>query len=282
MSMKSIIVMFMIAGCALADQFADYWYAGLAEVAVYDLEQSRYGEPRDGTATLIFVTEGFSKEKQVKLDYPERAGEDKATVLKLNLVKKYNTGIYPYSIMMSSFAEVGSGLVLKATTSVQEWCGHVFMQANHQEGADYRYQGFSYFESEGDEQGTLTDTLLAEGLFSQIRLGQLEPGQYRIVPSQELARTLHFPLSAVPATVSLQRDDEEMTYTISYDHPLQIQAEVVVSTSFPHVVQSWSESYTKGGQRETSRATLKTVQQLPYWNMNGPQYDKVRSEIGLE
>ena len=51
-------------------QFASYWYQGKAEINVFDLQQSRYGEVRAGKAVLIFVTEDFSKSKQVKLDAP--------------------------------------------------------------------------------------------------------------------------------------------------------------------------------------------------------------------
>ncbi|MEQ8572775.1 MAG: hypothetical protein RIB63_01840, partial [Fulvivirga sp.] len=48
-------------------EFADNWYAGKAELVSYNLKQSRYGEVHDGKAVLIFVTEPFSKKKQVKL-----------------------------------------------------------------------------------------------------------------------------------------------------------------------------------------------------------------------
>ena len=59
--------------------FKNYWYQGKAEVASYKLEQARYGEMRDGHAVLVFVTEDFSKSKQVKLDNSQRAGKDKGT-----------------------------------------------------------------------------------------------------------------------------------------------------------------------------------------------------------
>ena len=42
-------------------QFASYWYQGTAEVNVFDLEQSRYGEVRPGKAVLNFVTENFTQ-----------------------------------------------------------------------------------------------------------------------------------------------------------------------------------------------------------------------------
>ncbi|MEX0361456.1 MAG: septum formation inhibitor Maf, partial [Allomuricauda sp.] len=49
----------------LSEDFKSYWYAGNAEITSYKLEQARYGELRDGTAVLIYVTEPFLPEKQV-------------------------------------------------------------------------------------------------------------------------------------------------------------------------------------------------------------------------
>src|SRR5919108_4912208 len=75
--------------------FKQYWYSGKAEISSYTLDQSRYGQQRKGKAVLIFVTEDFSKKKQVKLDEPSSAEADKIGVLKLNFVKNFVTGIYP-------------------------------------------------------------------------------------------------------------------------------------------------------------------------------------------
>lgn len=130
------------------DPFKSYWYSGKAEVNAYNLVQSRYGETREGKAMLIFVTEGFSKSKQVKLDDPEAAGSDKVTVMKLNYTKNFVTGIYPYSMMLSSFTPVSRNQFpssLKVTMSSQEWCGHVFTQMNLQKNK-YAIDSYSYFE----------------------------------------------------------------------------------------------------------------------------------------
>ena len=264
-----------------ADQFAEYWYAGKAEVAVYDLQQSRYGLQRAGTATLIFVTEPFSAKKHVKLDSPALAGDDHLTALKLNRVKKYNTGIYPYSIMTSAFANVSNGELLKVNTTIQEWCGHVFLQANQTKPAHYNYRGYSYFESEGDDEGTLSNTELAESLLLKIRLGKLGTPS-SLVPPQELSRTLHFPLQKCQASYSTSTDDQNTTLTITYNHPLKISTSITYSSSFPHVIQGWSESYSKNGHTFTTTATLKSVQRLPYWSMNSPEFNSMRKAIGLE
>ena len=112
-------------------RFKDYWYQGLAEITAYRLEQARYGEIRQGHASLVFVTEPFSKRKQVKLDNPSAARNDQIPILKLNLTKKFKTGIYPYSMMSSTFTPVQAAPnahALKITGTSQEWCGQTFMQ----------------------------------------------------------------------------------------------------------------------------------------------------------
>lgn len=50
----------------LSDEYKDYWFNGQAEITSYTLEQERYGEMRTGTAVLIFVTEDFLPDAQVK------------------------------------------------------------------------------------------------------------------------------------------------------------------------------------------------------------------------
>ncbi|HEY6064603.1 MAG TPA: hypothetical protein VIY96_00515, partial [Thermoanaerobaculia bacterium] len=86
------------------DPFGRYWYQGKAELTRYKLDQARYGEMHPGEAVLIFVTEPFLPDRQVKLERgdPSRG----VTVLKLNFVRKFFTGMYPYSLMTSTFTPV--------------------------------------------------------------------------------------------------------------------------------------------------------------------------------
>src|SRR5205085_1004801 len=67
------------------EQFRAYWNQGKAELTRYALEQARYGEIRHGDAVLVFVTEDFLTDKEVKLESPP--GDRRVSpVLKLNLV----------------------------------------------------------------------------------------------------------------------------------------------------------------------------------------------------
>ena len=153
-------------------EFNDYWYKGEAEITSYELEQARYGEIHQGHAALVFVTEPFSKQKQVKLDYPAQNRGDEVPILKLNTTKKFNTGIYPYSMMSSVFAPVDLAQyphALKLTTSSQEWCGQTFLQLNNKEQT-YEVDARSYFESEGDEQLSLEKTWLEDELWTRLRI----------------------------------------------------------------------------------------------------------------
>ena len=83
------------------EAFKQHWYDGKAELTNYQLKQVRYGELREAIEVAVFVTEDFSKSRLVKLDEPEKAGEDKVSVLKFNLNKQFKTRIYDYSLMQS-------------------------------------------------------------------------------------------------------------------------------------------------------------------------------------
>ena len=90
---------------AHGEAFKEHWYRGLAELARYELKQARYGETHEGDAVLIFVTEDFLPEEQVKYEGSGR-GTEVEKILKLNATRNFATGIYPYSVMTSVFTPV--------------------------------------------------------------------------------------------------------------------------------------------------------------------------------
>jgi len=283
--MKSILIslttVLTTAAMLSADQFSNYWYSGKAEVVVYDLKQSRYGEVREGKSVLIFVTEPFSKSKHVKLDNPQASDSDHVPVLKLNKTKKYNTGIYPYSIMTSSYADISNGKLLKVSTSVQEWCGHVFMQANAKND-DYLFKGHSYFESEGEQKETLKVTNLEESIFLKLRLNKLKPGKIRLTPSQEQSRMLHIPYEPTDAEIKISEEPEYKKVVVTYDHPMDLKTEIHVGKEFPYHILKWVESFERGGKTHSTIATMKKINLLTYWNMSASKFEQHRKDIGLE
>ena len=64
--------------------FGAYWHDGKAEIDGYRLTMDRYGEPRQGTAVAIYVTEPFSESRRVKVNDPAQNPKDTFDVLKLN------------------------------------------------------------------------------------------------------------------------------------------------------------------------------------------------------
>lgn len=276
---------------SLADEFGDYWYQGEAELSSYTLSQARYGELHEGEAVMIFVTEDFSKSKQVKMDYPAKAPADKVGVLKLNMTKTFNTGLYPYSMMTSSFTPIQRlehPHTLKITTSSQEWCGHTFTQLNLKKNK-YALQFNSYFESEGDQSLTLDDVLLEDEVWALIRLDPeaLPTGELKMIPGTMYQRLSHNDWGVVNAEASLQPsgEDDLMHYTITYPdykRTLTIQFE----KAFPHEIEGWEDTYQSGWGADapmlTTRATKKKRIMLDYWNRNRNQDTPLRQELDLD
>src|SRR5436853_3101510 len=83
--------------------FGAYWHDGKAEIDGYRYSVTRYGQARRGEAVAVYVTEPFSRSKNVKVDDPSRSPGDTFDVLKLNLVRDFQTGIYDYNTMTSLF-----------------------------------------------------------------------------------------------------------------------------------------------------------------------------------
>lgn len=269
----------------LPSEFGDYWYQGKAELANYDLLQVRYGEVRNGHAVLIFVTEDFSKNKQVKLDNPSQNQSDVIKVLKLNSTRKFTTGIYPYSTMTSVFTPVyfnENKNTVKLTTTSQEWCGHTFLQANLK-GDQYKIHGFSYFESEGDLEYAVENVLMEDEVWSRLRLNpnQLPTGEMEMLPGSLYCRFKHIEFRPSRANVTMnENEDETKTYEISYPD-LQRTLKIHFNTKFPFQIQGWEETYPVGGQLMTTKANLKKAIQLDYWNNNSNDDAHWREELGL-
>lgn len=262
---------------ALSDDFKGYWYAGKAEITSYSLQQSRYGEVREGTAVLVYVTEDFLPEAQVKAD---NAAASNIGVLKLNATKNFNTGIYPYHIMQSTFFPVANNQhALKVAASVQEWCGMVYAQINNRE--QFEVQSHSYFQSEADEAFELDKTYLENELWTQLRIdpSTLPVDDLEVIPSLEYLRLKHQNIKAYKATAQLS----DSTYTINYPS-LNRTLTIQFNPEFPYGIRQWEESYPDGGDGElmsTRAVQLRTVLE-PYWQQNRNEDSYLRDQLGLE
>jgi hypothetical protein len=261
--------------------FNSYWYSGKAELNSYALKQARYGEIRDGEVVLVFVTEPFSLSKQVKLDYPKKAGNDNVSVMKLNRVRKFNTGIYDYSIITSTFTPINAKkypFTLKASTSIQEWCGHTFTQLNLGDTA-YNFKQFSYFESDGDQEKTINTALLEEGLMTRIRInkGQLPEGEINLITSKIYSSFNYKKMDVEKATISKTTSENKLIYTIKYiniDRTISIDVE----KEFPYKILGWSED---NGTDLITTAKLKASRNEPYWKQKKLTDTSKRKELKL-
>ncbi|MBW6481649.1 MAG: septum formation inhibitor Maf [Vicingaceae bacterium] len=264
--------------------FNNYWFNNEAEITSYKLEQARYGEIRQGNAVLIYVTEPFSKKKQVKADNPT---PNDFSVLKLNFTKKFNTGIYPYSMMNSLFLPIDdlSKPLIKATSSAQEWCGHAFTQLN-QKNNKWNINSFSYFESEGDNTSFIPNDVLEDEIWLRIRTNpeMLPTGKTKLIPSLFYVRLMHKELKAYRAEISSTSEKNITTYTIYYPE-LERTLTIHYQNVFPYAIESWEETYVSGWGDKAQKLTTKAIKintlKNAYWTKNAVKDSLLRKELGL-
>jgi hypothetical protein len=261
-----------------SQEFKDYWYAGEAEISSYKLEQARYGEIREGNAVLVFVTEDFLNDIQVKAD---NYSKENTPVLKLNYTKNFNTGIYPYSIMQSTFYPVSNNKhALKVSCSIQEWCGHVYTQINNRE--QFEITSHSYFETEADQNFELDKSILENQLWTQLRLDpkSLPVGRFKAIPSLEFLRFKHLELKAYNAK-ALNNNGQYIIYYHELDRKLTIN----YNTSFPYEITSWEETYNDGFGKNaktlTTKATKLETIKSPYWSKKTNADEELRKTLQL-
>ncbi|XLS30515.1 septum formation inhibitor Maf [Flavobacteriaceae bacterium M23B6Z8] len=266
----------------LPKEFSDYWYQGEAEITSYELTQARYGELREGNAVLVFVTEDFLPKEQVKAD---RRSSDNIPVLKLNTTKNFLTGIYPYSIMTSTFYPVQRKThAIKVSNSVQEWCGHVYAQLNNRD--NFEISAHSYFESEADQNFTLEKNILEDELWTQIRLNPeaLPTGSLKVIPSMEFIRLKHKAFKAYEAKASLSKKETATVYTLEYPE-LNRSLRIEFTNSFPFYIEQWEETFISGFGAEAKKLVTKAVKKnrikSPYWQKNANVDVHLRDSLGI-
>ncbi len=270
----------------LNSEWNKYWYAGNAEITSYHLKQSRYGEIHEGTLVNIFVTEDFSKTKQVKLDEPEDAGSDRIKILKLNQSLKFVTGIYPYSMMLSTFSPLDINRyphAIKITASAQEWCGQSFFQLNNS-GGEFLLEQRSYFEKENDHDLNIPQVVLEDELWNRLRLDpmQMPIGKQQVLPGALYFRLSHKPLKADTAELKLTEQDSTLKYSISYPE-LNRQLEIRLEKKFPYAILSWMDTFPGiDGKVLTTTATRNRTIMLDYWNKHGNVDRELRAQLGLQ
>jgi hypothetical protein len=279
-------------GTYTPDQFRDYWYNHGAEISRFTLQQMRYGEIHEGDAVLVFVTEEVNPALQVKADYP---GPENIPILKLNAVRKFFTGIYPYSIMTSVFSPVDVlkyPLPLKITSSSQEWCGHVFTQMNLSDD-EYRVRVHSYFEKEGDRDFKIKNYVPEDAIWTRMRIApnNLPQGEFFIIPGTVYTRLAHRPLRPQKAiahfdAVSIKSLEGRSMVRYEIIFPAEQRTlRIFFEKEFPYRIQKWEDSYrglaAMGAKVMTTRAIRTHTIMDAYWQHHGNRDRALLKKLGL-
>jgi hypothetical protein len=291
---RALSILFLVSFLGVpshAQDFWKHWGDGKAELNGYALEQPRYGAVRSGTAILVYVTEDFSDSLRVKADPGKHPASDVYPVLKLNAVRGFQTGIYDYNVMTSTFLRVAAGWpVAKVSFSSQEWCGHVWHQLVPR-GGKLSGTFHSYFDGEADgtddlaspKDGVLEDALpvLLRGWNGEY----LRPGESRTVPflpSLLWARFNHRALAWTkativraaatrPATVPAGRF-EVTAYTVATADGRTLGFELEARPPYRLVRQTGPDG---------EELALRGSTRLPYWQLNAPGGERHLKELGL-
>lgn len=287
---------------AAADSFDAHWQDGKAELNGYRYSVTRYGQRREGTAVLIYVTEPMSESRRVKVDDPKKNPRDTFEALKVNVVREFSTGIYDYHTLASVFTRTRDFSPVKITFSAAEWCGHVFEEMIfHRHHIADRY--LSYFEGESDLKRLTTkeNALTEEELLVRLRglRGEwIRPGERRKVPflpSSFYRRLTHRPLVWSEAVIERARASgsvrvpagrfEAGLVTVRTEHRV---GRFWIETAYPHRIVRWEwtavGSSPKRGRSPAEaldRGELTGSARLAYWTLNGPGGERYRRELGL-
>lgn len=269
----------------------DYWYQGKAEISRYVLSQNRYREIHPGEAVLIFVTEDFLTDKQVKNDYYRNPNS--VSILKLNAIHRFATGLYDYSVMTSVFTPVKLEQYahsLKVTNSSQDWCGQTFMQINAGK-KNFKVRWFSYFEKEADTQVDIPLGLLEDEVWTRLRVNpaSLPTGEMAVMPAAAYFRLMHIDCKPYMAKAELMDYSGAefsgkglKTYRISYPE-LRRTLEIVFGQEPPYRIEGWKETFpslSDGVERSTIGRRVNTLL-TDYWKKNGTEFQALRREFML-
>lgn len=277
--------------------FRSYWYNYGAEITRFEIEQARYGEIHPGHAVLVFVTEPFIFDKQVKADYEMSTRKNIVPVLKLNFINRFTAGIYDYSMMKSVFTPIPEEnhlytKTLKVSATRQDWCGHVYLQYNL-EDEHYKVTQHSYFEKEGDRSVIVPSVYLEDEIWTRIRIDPdtLPLGEIEMIPGSFYTTLLMIKIGSEKAVAELTKKGKDGSggvscYTVTYPS-LNRTLSIRFNENFPYDILSWSESYLSGararGKTEvlTTKARRTHALMIDYWNKNRVSDSKLREKLGL-
>ena len=272
------------------DTFWRVWGDGQAEVSGYSLRRPRYGEQRAGTLVLVFVTEPWSVSAHVKADEGKHPAGDVIQVLKQNAMESFQTGIYDYHMMTSSWTALTpaggrpAGASAKLAFSAQEWCGTTWAELTFgPAGAQELVR--SYFDGEsgartldnpqGGTKSLVEDAVLvwARGLASPL-LARGGSTEVAFLPAVSRARLLHKPLAWTTAT--LAREPKTSTVTVPAGTFEVESATVTIAAGAAEEARSLTVLVEAAAPRRIVKVTssdgtmleLTGSMRTPYWQKN--------------
>jgi hypothetical protein len=258
-----------------------YWYDNTAEINIYELKQARYGQIRKGNAVMVFVTEPFSPRYFAKAD-EHKSGN--IPVLKKNFTKNFTTGIYPYSMMTSTFLPVdGSSSSVKITSSCQEWCGHTFVEMKNR--GTLVFDVFSYFEGE-NKRSKVRNATPEDDIWSVIRLfpEKLPQGTLRMIPPMFYLRLQHKDTKAYKCIASILKTGATTEYSLFYPE-LDRKMKIIFENTFPYRILKWDEEYIdgfgQGAKKLTTSGNLLKSHKSAYWQQNSNDSEYLRDSLLL-
>ena len=273
--------------------FWKQWGDGQAEVAAYDLVIPRYSDVRRGVAVSIFVTENFSNTLRVKADPGKHPSGDIVPVMKLNLIKDFQTGLYDYHDMLSAFATLApvnglpAGVLTKDVYSRQEWLGSTFNLALIDKNR-VKITSHSYLDGEADQQRELAmqpNSMTEDGLWFWARgwaQPLLAPGEVKAVPmltsaepGQGMLQWTNVQLKHAPLTKKIAVDGQQLDADL-------FTAQVMNGARKDFYVE-------RGGQRRILRWDFSTGERgqliksarLKYSELNGKGGEAALKQLGL-
>ncbi len=283
-------------------QFGAHWHDGRAELSGYQWRVTRYGQPRRGQAVLIFVTEPFSRLRQVKVEDASRRPDDTFEVFKLNMIRDFQTGIYDYNTMVSVFTSSDHFSPVKISFSSAEWCGHVYEQLQF---SPHRVTSHlsSYFEDESSSStldwpnGAVTEDNLFI-LLRGLRGPYLRPGQKRSVrflPSAFYRRLTHRPLGWDDAQI--HRLARSQTVQVPAGAMTSIVYRVMIADgrsgtffveqAYPHRIVKWVWQMDSDNEKEMNGEAIDSGQltgtaRLSYWSLRHNGQEQYLKQLGLD
>lgn len=269
------------------------WGDGQAEVAAYDLVVPRDKEMRRGVAVSIFVTETFSNTLRVKAEPGKHPSNDMVPVMRMNLIKDFQTGVSDTNDLLSAFATLmpvnglAAGVLTKTVYSRQDWSGSTFNMATLDKNR-VKVTTHSPVDGEADQQRELAmqpNGMTEDGLWFWIRgwaQPVLNPGEVKAVPMLTTAE----PGSGVLTWTNVQLKHAPVTKRIAVDGQ-QIEADLFTAQIMNGARKDFYVE--RGGERRILRWDFSTGERgqliksarLKYWEMRSKSSEGVLKQLGV-